>query len=893
MSDATVRLNATLEGRYHVERVLGEGGMATVYLTDDLRHGRKVALKVLRPELAAVVGAERFLAEIRTTASLQHPHILPLHDSGVADGLLFYVMPHVEGESLRARLDREHQLPVDEAVRIATNVAEALDYAHRHGVIHRDIKPANILLLDGKPVISDFGIALAVTHAGSSRLTETGLSLGTPHYMSPEQATGDASVGPATDVWALGCVLYEMLVGEPPYTGSAPQAVLGKIITAEPASASEARRSVPPNVDAAIRKALEKVPADRFTGAAAFARALGDLSFTHGPAAAAPAASRSWIRLAAGSVALAAALAVGAAWGWLRPPPGASAPVVRASILVPEGFSSGGLPFAISHDGRSLAYATLEPDGQSVIHLRRLAEEEGRPLLGTEGAQEPVFSPDDEWLAFVRGDSLLKLRLDGGPPVLVTRGMRGGNAPGGSMTHPSWARDGTILFVSHAPPGDLFFTGADAIYRVPDTGGQPELLASPGARGRSYRWPELLPDGRRLLFTAYSGAWEESEVRMLDLATGEMRTLVASGAHARYVEPTGHILYGGSDQALYAVPFDAQRGEPTGAPLQLLARVPVVRAGGATRFHVSTNGVAVYQAGEAGGGTSLVLADRGGGRTTLRVPPGTLWDPRFSRDGRHIAYGRGGRIYTHDLELGPIRLLTNLENSWQALWSDDRSVTFSVTSSGHVFRQALDEDGVPEGAPEQLVAHEAGYTAYAWTRDGRLLAAELRADEPADLVVLSFDGDSVSRTPYLEADWDEQAAALSPDERWVAYVSDETGQEEVYVRSFPEPRASVRVSQRGGVGPAWSPDGRTLYYQEGGELRAASVRIEPDFEVLARETVIVGILGGGLLRRQYDVHPAGDRFVVKVPTPGTTAQLPNELTLVLNWFQELRERVGN
>ena len=220
MSDPITRLNAALEGRYRIERELGEGGMATVYLADDIKHERKVALKVLKPELAAIVGAERFLTEIKTTANLTHPHILPLHDSGEADSFLFYVMPFVEGETLRDHINREKQLPVDEAVRIATAVANALDHAHRHKVIHRDIKPANILLQDGEPVVADFGIALAVGAAGGTRLTETGLSLGTPHYMSPEQATGDQTVGPATDTYALGCVLYEMLVGEPPYSGS-------------------------------------------------------------------------------------------------------------------------------------------------------------------------------------------------------------------------------------------------------------------------------------------------------------------------------------------------------------------------------------------------------------------------------------------------------------------------------------------------------------------------------------------------------------------------------------------------------------------------------------------------------------------------------------------------
>jgi hypothetical protein len=239
------RLRAALEGRYALERELGEGGMATVYLARDLKHNRNVALKVLKPELAAVVGAERFLAEIETTANLQHPHILPLFDSGEADGFLFYVMPYVEGETLADRIRREKQLPVDEALGIATSVASALQHAHDRGIIHRDIKPGNILLQDGQPVVGDFGIALAVGSAGGARLTETGLSVGTPYYMSPEQATGDQVVGPASDTYALACVLYEMLTGEPPYPGNTAQAVLGKIIQGLPVSATAVRRSVP------------------------------------------------------------------------------------------------------------------------------------------------------------------------------------------------------------------------------------------------------------------------------------------------------------------------------------------------------------------------------------------------------------------------------------------------------------------------------------------------------------------------------------------------------------------------------------------------------------------------------------------------------------------------
>jgi serine/threonine-protein kinase len=268
------RLGSALEGRYTIDREVGRGGMATVYLARDVRHHRRVALKVLNPELGAVLGTERFLAEIEVTANLQHPNLLPLFDSGEADGLLFYVMPFVEGESLRARLEREKQLPVEEAVRIATAIAGALDYAHRRKVIHRDLKPENILMQEGQPLIADFGIALAVSNAGGARITQTGLSLGTPQYMSPEQATGDRVVDGRTDIYSLGAMLYEMLVGDPPHSASTSQAIIAKVLTEKPARTRAGRPTVPPHIDAAIARALEKLAADRFSTAKEFADAL-------------------------------------------------------------------------------------------------------------------------------------------------------------------------------------------------------------------------------------------------------------------------------------------------------------------------------------------------------------------------------------------------------------------------------------------------------------------------------------------------------------------------------------------------------------------------------------------------------------------------------------------
>src|SRR5216117_1165480 len=305
------RRTAALAARYRIERELGHGGMATVYLAHDLKHDRRVAIKVLRPELAAVIGADRFLSEIKTTANLQHPHILALHDSGQADSFLFYVMPYVEGESLRDRLTREKQLPIDDAVRIASEVASALDYAHRHGVVHRDIKPENILLHDGRALVADFGIALAASKAGGNRMTETGMSLGTPHYMSPEQAMGEREITARSDVYALGVVLYEMLTGDPPFTGSTAQAIVARVVTETPRPMLPQRHTIPPHVEAAVLKALEKLPADRFATAA---------TTVMSPAAARP-PRRGRDPVLLGVVSVAAAAIAVALWGWLRPGP--------------------------------------------------------------------------------------------------------------------------------------------------------------------------------------------------------------------------------------------------------------------------------------------------------------------------------------------------------------------------------------------------------------------------------------------------------------------------------------------------------------------------------------------------------------------------------------------
>ncbi|MBA3894743.1 MAG: serine/threonine-protein kinase [Gemmatimonadales bacterium] len=412
----TDSLAAALGHGYRVERKLGQGGMATVYLAEDLKHDRKVAVKVLRPELAAVIGAERFLREIKTIATLQHPHILGIIDSGQVDGTAYYVMPFVEGESLRDRLEREKQLPIADAVRIAGEVAAALDYAHRHGVIHRDIKPENILLHDGAALVADFGIALAASKGGGARMTETGMSLGTPHYMSPEQAMGEREITARSDVYALGAMTYEMLVGDPPFTGSTAQAVVAKVMTERPRPIYPQRDTVPPAVEHAVLTALEKLPADRFATAAQFAEALhapSDTARTRIPTGAHSGGAARWrdrLRdpVVVGLTALAAASALLAGWAWRRAPaPADDAEVVRFAIPAPPSGSTNALGYnimSVSPDGGTLVYVSQGEDRRQRLMIRTLDDVVGRSLPGTEDAAYPIFSPDGRWVAFIRGN---------------------------------------------------------------------------------------------------------------------------------------------------------------------------------------------------------------------------------------------------------------------------------------------------------------------------------------------------------------------------------------------------------------------------------------------------------------------------------------------------------
>ena len=849
------RLNAALEGRYEIERELGQGGMATVYLANDLKHERKVALKVLKPELAAVVGAERFLAEIKTTANLQHPHILPLHDSGDADGFLFYVMPYVEGETLRDRLERDRQLPVDEAVRIATDVAEALHAAHQHGVIHRDIKPANILLSQGRPLVADFGIALAVSTAGGGRLTETGLSMGTPYYMSPEQASADRQPSAASDVYSLGCVLYEMLVGEPPYTGGSAQAVLAKILVDEAPAPTKTRASIPPNVDAAIRKSLEKLSADRFMDAQEFANALADPGFRYGEVEAVGPGQRKglWNPLSMATSAAAVVLAVALALsvlgsGAVTEPAPVSRQVISAAPAVPVVTGTAVRDVAISPDGETIVYQSAIGPGE--LSVRALDELESVPLRGPPVAISPFFSPDGECIAFQAGvgGALQRVSVLGGPPLTIT-------PLSADLAGASWGADGTIVFGLNTSEG---------LWQVPAAGGEPAVLTTTYGT-TAHGSPEVLPDGRGVLFVVDASALTatDDQIAVLDLRTGEHRVIIPGGSAPRYAS-SGHIVYA-VENTLRAVTFDLERLEVTSDPVPVVEGV-MVKANGRANFSLSESGSLVYVNGSAAEASprTLVWVDRNGREEPLPLPPQTYQNPRLSPDGTRLAVGVPDgngvlSLWVYDVASAAGLRLTQEGAMNAPVWISEGQVAFASTAAGSVSEiHSVMSDG--SALPGRRLPSEGivGDFPTSVTPDGRyLIFSHMIPANHREIYQLPLEGDPTPEL-LLQGEFNRGNAEVSPDGRWLVYRSDQSGQMEVYVQPYPGPGATVPVSIGGGTSVTWSPDGSELIYRLDDRMMTVSfdadgdrVRIGPPTE-LFRGNYVVTALGG---TRLYHVAP--------------------------------------
>jgi serine/threonine-protein kinase len=897
LSDPLDRLRAALADRYRIERELGQGGMATVYLAQDLKHDRKVALKVLKPELAAVLGGERFVVEIKTTAALQHPHILPLFDSGTADGFLYYVMPYIQGETLRGKLDRETQLGIDEAVRITRDVADALDYAHRHGVIHRDIKPENILLHDGRPMVADFGIALALSAAAGGRMTETGLSLGTPHYMSPEQATAEKELTARSDIYSLGCVLYEMLTGNPPHTGASAQQIIMKIVTEEAAPVTRLRKSVPANVAAAVAKAVERLPADRFESAATFANALGDPGFHTVDLSAAGARIE---RTASSRRALAAALATIAvllaalAWSWLRPK--SAPPVIRYTLALPADQAPilGVTVPTPAPDGSFLIYHG-PGDGGNQLWIKRRDSYTATPISGTTGTATFALSPDGEWIALAGGGRLSKLPVRGGTAVPLVSDSVGG------VFGVAWLEGGTIIYT---------LRGGAALMRVSAEGGAPSVAwRSDSLVSLS---PIALPGGRGVTFLACPLGCPESQLWVLDLKSNQARLLLRGASTGVFVpEGDGHLVYTSDAGGLFAVRFSLDRLELRGTPIPLGEQVALGTDYSTVLglFHISRSGTLTMSVGGrrlTGRTFEMVWVDRKGQQT----PVDTSWKFQLtvlannhgwalSPDGSRLAIGlatsSGDDIWVKPLPKGaPYRVTFDPRADMRPRWTaDSRFISFvSVRQPGGLYLHRAD------GAGADSVLFEGAIDEGMVTPDNRWLIlrqGSLGAVAGGRNITGLRLGADTAPVPVLVTEFDEEAVALSPDGKWLAYQSDETGRTEVFVRPFPDTHAGKhQVSSGGGLAPLWSRDGKELFYlSRDNQMMAA--RLVPGGAIRFAEPAGLFRVPDGLLVPEafyytpWDVARDG-RFLMARLVDGDLGGA-GAFVVVENWIEEFKAKV--
>ncbi len=870
------RLQTSLSDRYLIVRELGQGGMATVYLAEDVKHGRKVAIKVLHPELSAVIGSARFLAEIKVTANLQHPHILGLIDSGEADGLLYYVMPYVAGESLRARMHRDGPLPVEEALRLAREVAGALDYAHRQGVVHRDIKPENILLLDGSALVADFGIALAVEEAGGHRMTQTGMSLGTPAYMSPEQAMGERKIGPRSDVYALGAMTFEMLAGEPPFTGPSSQAIVAKVLTEPPPSLRAKRPSVTPAAETAILTALQKLPADRWGSAKEFSDALiASTTGQHAPLAATvpmAAAVRPRARWQSvvpwlGWVAAGIAAAV-AAWVWRRP--SAEVPPSRLAIMASgiggSGASSSQRHLTFAPDGQTLVYGMVGTDGQLHLVRQPLDAEAPTPITGALQLSSPLVSPDGRWVVASHAvrSQMLRLPLEGGSPELVVRSLL-------TTDDAAWAPDGS-LWVSDPANGHVGHIVGDSLVTI-------------AAKGQ-HRVQQILDDGRTALTVRARVGNATGSVLLMDLRDGSETGLFDTPVIEARIT-SGYLVFATATGNLQAAPLDGTGRRVIGNPITVATNVAVTGTGVA-QFAVAPNGNVAYIPEEP---YSLVFVDRAGSSRVATAERRNFHHPMFSPDGRRLALDftsiEGRNVWILGLDEGTLTRASFDRDGHDATWTPDgRAITYITPIGGAdgVTLVLLKKRPTSAEPPETLlVSRLLSYTGV-WLRDGSALlttttglgaggaaADSSSADARTDVAILRNGGkgpiERLVTSPFAE--W---FVSASPDGRTISFVSDQSGRDEVYVRDLAGEQDQVLVSLDGGTEPVWSPDGRELYYRETGQgepyLVAAGIRTSPTLAVTGRKRLFpVGDIVGTNPHANYDVSPDGKTFVMVRRSP--------------------------
>jgi eukaryotic-like serine/threonine-protein kinase len=882
-------------GAYEILSPLGAGGMGEVYRARDTRLDRIVAIKVLpvhladRPELR-----ERFEREARTIASLNHPHICTLHDVGHQDGTDYLVMEYLEGETLAQRLVRG-PLPLNQVLQYAIEIADALDKAHRKGVTHRDLKPGNIMLTKSGTKLLDFGLAklqqevapaniqVSQSPTMSQPLTAQGTIVGTLQYMAPEQLEGK-EVDTRTDIFAFGTLVYEMATGKRAFEGKSQASVISAIMSSDPAPISSLQPMTPPALDRVVKRCLAKEPDERWQSANDLANELKWIAASGEQAGAtttsAGAVRVNWRnRLLWAAAGLAGCALVGLAVWNLKSAP-TPQPVSRYTITLPPGQKLADLDrgpaIALSPDGTHLAYVATH-GGTQQIYLRAMDSLEAKPISGTEGAIEPFFSPDGQWLGFFAGGNLKKISVSGGAPLTL-----------GNVAQPhggSWSSRGMIAF---AP------TATGALLQVSDAGGVPQPLTRLGKGEVAHRWPEFLPGGKAVLFSASSttSSWSNAQVAVQSVRSGERQNLAQGATHPRYA-PSGHLVYVQGEN-LMAVPFDPQSLTVTGTASPMLEGVLQSTSSGIAQYSVSATGSLVYVSGGIQSAQrKLVWVDRKGVEQALAAPAHAYRYPRFSPDRRRVAVmieESETNIWLYDLARDTLTRLTfqgstNLLGAWTP---DGKRIAFQSTKEGpgNLFWQMADGSG----GLERLTTSDYVQGANSWSPDGQLLAyIEVNPTTGYDIWVLRMSDRKAQ--PFLRTPFNESSPQFSPDGRWLAYTSDESGRFEIYIQSYPGPGGKWQISTDGGTEPAWNRNGRELFYRNGDKMMAVDIATQPGFSVGKPRMLFQGqyVLTPASFPN-YDISADGQRFLMLKPTEQAGVE-PTQINVVLNWFEELKRRV--
>ncbi len=879
-------------GAYQICALIGAGGMGEVYRARDSKLKRDVAIKVLPDTFAREPERiSRFEREAEALASLSHGNIASVHDFEQSAGRHFLVMELVEGETLADRLTRD-ALPIDEALEIAAQVARALEAAHQKGIVHRDLKPANIkIAADGMVKVLDFGLAkwfgdgtASADPANSPTVlagTAAGLILGTAAYMSPEQARG-AAVDKRTDIWALGCVLYEMLTGRPAFGSDSVSDILAAVLRAEP-DWGRLPVHTPPRIRLLLQRCLRKDPRQRVHDAADVRIELEDAGADAQALATATPSSRA-ARLAPIALALVGGAAIASAlWSvGTRRSDETMQPMhlslTSASMTSSALYLNANHQVAISPDGRTIVYVANR-SGTRQLFLRSIGESEGRPIDGTQDARTAFFSPDSRWIAFANARELQKVAVSGGSPITIctlsSTGFYGGD----------WSPDDTIVFVPDYNAG---------LWTVPARGGTPRpLLETDPEHDRVvYVDPEVLPDGQGVLFTMASGraiVAQDQDIAVLRPGAHEPQVLVRGGSNARYL-PAGQIVYVRAG-ALLSVGFDLSTLAVTGTPIAVMDGLGRTWSGDAN-YAVSDNGTLVYEA-DSGitPGSLLAVADRKG-----RVRPistrANLGEFSISPNGRSIAarlFAINDDIWIYNVATGtPVRLTAEPRDEIFPTWTSDAVRIAFGTRTGKIFWEPAD------GSEPREQLSQGDYPRYpaSFSPDGKSMAfVEIHPSRQRDIWTMALDGDRRAR-PLLTSDADEWGPRFSPDGHWLAYVSNETGRDEIFIRPVGSAGGRKRLSSEGGVAPTWAPSGRELFFIEADTL--CVVDLDSDGNPIGRDRVLMTVptfegLEFDPETSGYDVMPDGEHFVFNLGPPPSA---PTHYNVVLNWFEELRTRAS-